>query len=260
MQQPPHPLARLAYALALSTNPNNHSEAGSRVGIEMEREAVAAIARMVGWTRFAGHLCGGGTIANTEALWVAAQRVPHRLIVASEQSHYTHERMSRVLGLPFESIPCDASARIDISALAARLARGGVGTVVATLGTTATGAVDPLPALLSLRDRHGFRLHVDAAYGGYFALVDELAAGTRAAFDAISAVDSIVIDPHKHGLQPYGCSSVLFRDPADAGLFRHPSACADFDEANGVSEERFRVLSTGATRWPSGRRCSCCRS
>jgi glutamate/tyrosine decarboxylase-like PLP-dependent enzyme len=135
--------------------------------------------------------------------------------------------MSGILGLPFESVPADASARIDMDALAARLARGDVGTVVATLGTTASGAVDALPELLALRERHGFRLHVDASYGGYFALIDELAVDTRAAFAAIAAVDSIVIDPHKHGLQPYGCSSVLFRDPSDGTLFRHRSPCAD---------------------------------
>jgi glutamate/tyrosine decarboxylase-like PLP-dependent enzyme len=246
MQQPPHPIARLAYALALWTNPNNHSAAGSRVGVDMEREAVAGIARMIGWRRFAGHLCSGGTLANTEALWVAAQRRPQATIVASEQSHYAHERMSGVLGLSYESIPSDASARIDTRALVARLAQGDVGTVVATLGTTATGAVDALPQLLSLRDRHGFRLHVDAAYGGYFALVDDLATDTRAAFDAIPAVDSIVIDPHKRGLQPYGCSAVLFRDPADASFFRHPSACADFDEGNVTAESGFECSRPGA--------------
>ena len=246
MQQPPHPVARLAYALALWINPNNHSAAGGRVGIDMEREAVAGIARMIGWNRFAGHLCGGGTLANAEALWVAAQRVAHAPIVACEQSHYAHERMSRVLGLPFESIPCDAAARIDTHALDARLARGGVGTVIATLGTTASGAVDRLPELLALRDRYGFRLHVDAAYGGYFALARDLSTDTRQAFDAISAADSIVIDPHKHGLQPYGCSAVLFRDPADASLLGHPFACADFDRASSAPESGFECSRPGA--------------
>ena len=246
MQQPPHPVARLAYALALWINPNNHSAAGGQVAIEMEREAVAGIARMIGWTRFAGHLCGGGTLANAEALWVAAERVPHALIVACEQSHYAHERMSRVLGLPFESIPCDAAGRFDTHALAARLARGSVGTVVATLGTTASGAVDPLSELLTLRDRYGFRLHVDAAYGGYFVLAHDLSTDTRQAFDLISAVDSIVIDPHKHGLQPYGCSAVLFRDPADASLLDHPFACADFDRASSALESGFECSRPGA--------------
>ncbi len=112
---------------------------------------------------------------------------------------------------------------MDIAALERRLQAGGVGTVVATLGTTAVGSVDPLPEILALRDRHGFRLHADCAYGGYYVLADNLAPEARAAFDRIAEVDSIVIDPHKHGLQPYGCGCVLFRDPAVGSHYRHDS-------------------------------------
>src|SRR5207237_5120176 len=65
--------------------------------------------------------------------------------------------------------------------------------------------------------------HADAAYGGYFRLVDNLAADTREAFARLDEVDSLVIDPHKHGLQPYGCGCVLFRDPAVGKFYRHDS-------------------------------------
>jgi tyrosine decarboxylase / aspartate 1-decarboxylase len=91
------------------------------------------------------------------------------------------------------------------------------------VGTTATGAVDSLPEILRLRQRHGFRLHVDAAYGGYFRLAGNLDGETRAAFDELGAADSVVIDPHKHGLQPYGCGCVLFRDPGVGRLYQHDS-------------------------------------
>lgn len=246
MQRPPHSVARLAYALALFTNPNNHAPAGGRASARMEREAIAGIAHMVGWSRFTGHLCGGGTLANAEAHWVSSQLRPGTTIVASEHAHYTHERMSRVLGLPFESIRGDETLRLDVDQLAARLERGDVGAVVATIGTTASGAVDPLPELLALRDRYGFRLHADAAYGGYFTLVDDLSASTRAAFDRIGEVDSIVIDPHKHGLQPYGCSSVLFRDPADGRLLRQRSPCSDSDATRPVRETGFECSRPGA--------------
>lgn len=223
MLKPPHPVARLSYALAMWINPNNHALDGGRASSAMEKEAVAEIARMFGWQEHLGHLCGGGTMANLEALWVAGQLQPGKTVLASRQAHYTHKRISAVLKLPFEEVPADRQGRMDVEALAQRLERGGVGTVVATLGTTAVGSVDPLPALLELRQRHGFRLHADCAYGGYFRLVDTLAPPAQAAFAALPEVDSIVVDPHKHGLQPYGCGCVLFRDPTVGRLYKHDS-------------------------------------
>ncbi|HLK60033.1 MAG TPA: hypothetical protein VKU00_25965, partial [Chthonomonadaceae bacterium] len=73
MLKPPHPVARLAYALAMWINPNNHALDGGRASSAMEKEAVAEIAAMFGWETHLGHLCGGGTMANLEALWVAGQ-------------------------------------------------------------------------------------------------------------------------------------------------------------------------------------------
>jgi len=223
MLKPPHPVARLAYALAMWINPNNHALDGGRASSAMEKEAVAEIARLFGWDTHLGHLCSGGTMANLEALWVAGRLRPGATAVASEQAHYTHKRISGVLGLEFEAIPCDRIGRLDLEALQRRLEQGGIGTVVATIGTTATGSIDPLPELLALRERYGFRLHADAAYGGYFLLVDNLTAESRRAYDRLGEVDSIVIDPHKHGLQPYGCGCVLFRDPTVGRFYKHDS-------------------------------------
>jgi glutamate/tyrosine decarboxylase-like PLP-dependent enzyme len=225
MLKPPHPVARLAYALAQRINPNNHALDGGRASSRMEKEAVAQIAAMFGWKSdgFLGHLCGGGTMANLEALWVAGRLRPGATVLASSQAHYTHGRVSSVLGLPFETVPCDAFGRMDPRALTARLERGGVGTVVATLGTTATGSVDPLPEILAAAGRAGVRVHTDAAYGGYFVLASTLDAPARAAFARIAEADSIVVDPHKHGLQPYGCGCVLFRDPEVGRFYRHDS-------------------------------------
>jgi glutamate/tyrosine decarboxylase-like PLP-dependent enzyme len=223
MLKPPHPVARLAYALAMWVNPNNHALDGGRASSAMEKEAIAGLARLFGFDAHLGHLCGGGTMANLEALWVAGRLAPGKTVLASSQAHYTHGRISGVLGLAFEQVPCDRQGRLDADALARRLERGGVGTVVATLGTTATGSVDPLPEILELRTRHGFRLHADAAYGGYFGLAGNLDAPARRAFDRIGDADSIVIDPHKHGLQPYGCGCVLFRDPSVGRLYKHDS-------------------------------------
>ena len=223
MLKPPHPVARIAYALAQWINPNNHALDGGRASSAMEKEAVAELARMIGWAEHLGHLTSGGTMANLEALWVAGQLAPKKTIVASEQAHYTHKRISGVLQLPFEAIPCDARGRISVEALENRLVKGGVGAVVATVGTTATGSVDPLEEILDLGKKYHVRVHADAAYGGYFALAGNLSGETRAAFDRLGQADSIVIDPHKHGLQPYGCGCVIFRDLAVGRLYKHES-------------------------------------
>jgi len=223
MMKPPHPVARLAYALAQWINPNNHALDGGRASSAMEKESVAEIARMVGWEEHLGHLTSGGTVANLEALWVAGRLRGGKVVVASTQAHYTHPRISGVLGLPFEAIPCDWRGRLDPAALEQRLEAGDVGTVVATIGTTASGAVDPLPAILDLRKRFEFHLHADAAYGGYFGLAANLSAETRRSYERLREVDSIVIDPHKHGLQPYGCGCVLFHDPTLGRFYQHDS-------------------------------------
>src|SRR5499433_4243420 len=117
MLKPPHPVARLAYALAMYVNPNNHALDGGRATSAMEKEAVAEIAAMFGWREHLGHLCGGGTLANLEALWVAGQLRPGKKILASQQAHYTHSRISAVLQLPFESVPVDERGRMDMNGL-----------------------------------------------------------------------------------------------------------------------------------------------
>jgi glutamate/tyrosine decarboxylase-like PLP-dependent enzyme len=224
MLRPPHPLARAAYALAMTINPNNHARDGGRASSEMEIEAVQQIARMFGWTEFLGHLTSSGTLANLEALWVAGQLAPGKRIVGSQQAHYSHKRISAVLKLDYTDIPAGPSGRMSLEALEAELRKGDVGTVVVTLGTTALGAVDPLDQVLALRERYGFRVHVDAAYGGYFKLIpDALDEPARWAYAAIDQADSIVVDPHKHGLQPYGCGCILFRDPAVGRFYKHDS-------------------------------------
>ena len=223
MLKPPHPVARIAYALSLWVNPNNHALDGGRASSAMEKECVVELASMFGWHEPLGHLTGGGTMANLEALWVASRLHPDKRIVATEQAHYTHSRISEVLGLPFSSVAVTDEAQMDISAVEALLQKGDVGTVVVTMGSTGLGAVDPLPALLKLKERYEFRVHADAAYGGYFGLCEHLGSDTKQAFAALENVDSIVIDPHKHGLQPYGCGCVLFKDASVGSHYKHDS-------------------------------------
>ena len=192
-------------------------------------------------------------MANMEALWVSGRLNPGKKIVASEQAHYTHHRLSEVLHLPFQSIPCDSRARMDLNALEDLLKQGDVGTVIATMGTTAAGSVDPLPDILELKEKYDFRIHADAAYGGYFILADNLEAETRAAFDRIGEVDSIVIDPHKHGLQPYGCGCVLFKDPSVGKFYKHDSPYTYFSSAElhlgEISLECSRAGASAVALW-----------
>jgi glutamate/tyrosine decarboxylase-like PLP-dependent enzyme len=253
MLKPPHPVARLAYSLAMYINPNNHALDGGRATSAMEKEAVAEIAAMFGWEKFLGHLCGGGTMANLEALWVAGQLHPEKKILGSEQAHYTHGRISGVLQLPFEKVHADARGRMDVNALAERAARGDVGTVVATLGTTATGSIDPLAEILELREKFGFRVHVDAAYGGYFVLASNLGENAQKSFARIGQADSVVIDPHKHGLQPYGCGCVIFHDTGVGKLYQHDSPYTYFSSAElhlgEISLECSRPGAAAAALW-----------
>jgi glutamate/tyrosine decarboxylase-like PLP-dependent enzyme len=258
MLKPPHPVARAAYALAMTINPNNHARDGGRASSEMEIEAVQEIAGIFGWTEFLGHLTSSGTIANLEALWVAGQLAPGKRIVGSEQAHYTHQRISAVLKLDYAPIAADSSGRISLEALETELRKGDVGTVVVTLGTTAIGAVDPLDEVLTLREKYNFRIHVDAAYGGYFRLISNaLNAPARQAYEAISQADSIVIDPHKHGLQPYGCGCVLFRDPAVGRFYKHDSPYTYFTSKQlhlgEISLECSRAGASAVALWATQR-------
>jgi glutamate/tyrosine decarboxylase-like PLP-dependent enzyme len=196
-------------------------------------------------------------MANMEALWVSGCLNPGKKIVASQQAHYTHNRISDVLGLPFQSIPCDSKARMDLNVLEDVLQQDNVGTLVATIGTTATGSIDLLPGILDLKTRYGFRLHADAAYGGYFILADNLDTEARAAFDCLSEVDSIVVDPHKHGLQPYGCGCVLFKDPTVGRFYKHDSPYTYFSSAElhlgEISLECSRAGASAVALWATQR-------
>src|SRR3954449_10159298 len=249
MLKPPVPVAWAAYATAMLLNPNNHALDGGPATARMEREVVEQLGDMLGvGTPRLGHLTSSGTIANLEALWVARELAPGTTVVSSEAAHYTHARMCGVLGVAHEAIAQDAEGRMDLDALAARLAAGGVGTVVATLGTTSLGAIDPLDAIADLCARHGARLHVDTAYGGFYALLDE-----HEAFRAIARADSVVVDPHKHGLQPYGCGCVLFADPAVGRFYTHDSPYTYFtsDELHlgEISLECSRAGASAAALW-----------
>ncbi len=225
MLKPPHPVAVAAYVATMQLNPNNHSIDASRATTAMEHEVLDQLATMFGYgADYMGHLTWSGTTANLEALWVSREIAPGKAIAHSADAHYTHARMGEVLGIDTVAIATEADGRMSLDALERELATGRIGVVVATLGTTGLGAVDPLADIIPLARAHGARVHVDTAYGGFFAIIaDELDPETARHFRAIAQADSVVVDPHKHGLQPYGCGAVLFNDQSMVRFYHHES-------------------------------------
>ena len=256
MLKPPHPAAVVGYLAAMLINPNNHALDGGPATGAMEKEVVAQLAAMFGLSAHLGHLTTSGTIANLEALYVARELHPGRGVAYSAEAHYTHSRMCGVLGIEGTAVGVDGRGRIDLGELDVLLAGGQIGTVVATAGTTGLGAIDPVHDVLAVARRHGVRVHVDAAYGGFFTLLagqDSPAGLDPAPWRAISECDSVVVDPHKHGLQPYGCGAVLFADPAVGRFYLHDSPYTYFTSGDlhlgEISLECSRAGAAAAALW-----------
>ncbi len=220
MLKPPHPVAWAAYSIAMSINPNNHALDGGPPTSAMEKEIMAELARFFGYGEtYLGHLTASGTIANLEALWVARKSHPEKGIAYSEQAHYTHQRMAEVLGMSSTKVSVDEKGMPDVQSVDP----SETGTLVVTLGTTGLGDVEPLHRILPIAKEKGIRIHIDCAYGGFFHTIRNSGLIDSAAWEVIQEADSIVIDPHKHGLQPYGCGSVLFKDPEVGRFYLHDS-------------------------------------
>ncbi|MGO8959169.1 MAG: pyridoxal phosphate-dependent decarboxylase family protein [Streptosporangiaceae bacterium] len=256
MLKPPHQAAVIGYLAAMLINPNNHALDGGPPTAAMEKEVVAQLAAMFGLPAHLGHLTTSGTIANLEALFVARELHPGLGIAYSTDAHYTHGRMCGVLGLQGTTVGVDHAGRMDLTELDGLLAGGTIGTVVATAGTTGLGAIDPVDEVLALARRHGARVHVDAAYGGFFTLLagaDGPAGLDPAPWQAIAGCDSVVVDPHKHGLQPYGCGAVLFADPSVGRFYLHDSPYTYFTSGDlhlgEISLECSRAGAAAAALW-----------
>jgi len=169
-----------------------------------------------------GHIEDTASIATIVALAAARTLVPGGAVLASEQANFSVEKAARLLDLEYKTLPVDAEFRLRADAVADELGRGRVTAVVPTVGTTATTAVDPVPAIADLCAEHGAWLHVDAAYAGSAAVCEEF----RWAFAGCERADSIVVNPHKWLFTPVDCSCLWTRKP-DA-LLRAFSATPDY--------------------------------
>jgi glutamate/tyrosine decarboxylase-like PLP-dependent enzyme len=252
MLKPPHEVAIMAYLGTMLLNPNNHALDGGPATAKMEKEVVSDFAKLFGFNEYLGHLTTSGTIANFEALLIARELAPDKAVAFSEQAHYTHSRVCHWLQVPSVEIPSNNFGKIDISALEKELQKNNIGTVIVTLTTTSLGALDDLKEILNLKKDYNFRIHIDAAYGGYFKIISQYREQLQV-FDLISKADSIAFDPHKQGLQPYGCGCILFNDPAVGKFYKHNSPYTYFtsDELHlgEISIECSRAGAAAAALW-----------
>jgi aromatic-L-amino-acid/L-tryptophan decarboxylase len=190
--------------------------------VEIEWRAVRWLCDLFAYPDQArGVLTSGGSIANFSAI-VAARyaRLGDDLrdgrVYATDQVHHSVLKAVRLAGLPPDAvrvIPRDAELRMEPEALTEAITedrRAGRRpcAIVASVGTTNTGAIDPLPELAQIASIHDVWLHVDAAYGGFFQLTER----GRDAFRGIERADSITLDPHKGMFLPYGTGALIVRD------------------------------------------------
>jgi aromatic-L-amino-acid decarboxylase len=203
---------------------------------QLEANVVRWFCDLVGYPTVArGILTPGGSLANLTGIVTArAERLGERfldgVLYASDQSHHSVTKAAAVAGRPagnLRRIAVDGRQRLRLEALREAVRRdrdAGLRPflVNANAGTTNTGAVDPLDQLADLAREEGLWLHVDAAYGGFFALTER----GRRALAGLERADSVVLDPHKGLFLPYGTGALLVRD--GAALRRTYGLAADY--------------------------------
>ena len=192
--------------------------------VEMEDLVLDWMARVVGYPAAAdGNLASGGSIASLtavvtarEAAGLRARDFERAVVYASPHLHHCLHKALRVAGLGEtvrRDVQVDDGFRMcpdSLSELVAEDRSRGLRPwlVLASAGTADTGAIDPLASIADIAGREGMWHHVDAAYGGFFALLPEF----RPALAGMERADSLVLDPHKGMFLPYGTGAVLIRD------------------------------------------------
>ena len=192
--------------------------------VRMENQLVAWMAGLVGYSDGAGgDLTSGGSIANLsgivtarDAMAIRAGDIANSCIYMTRQAHHCVDKSLRVAGLEeckIRIVPMDQRYRMDDSVLDEMISADqshGLNPwlIVASAGTTDTGAIDPMLKIGAIARTRNLWLHVDAAYGGFFVLCEE----GRDALKGLAQADSIVMDPHKGLFLPYGTGAVLVKD------------------------------------------------
>jgi aromatic-L-amino-acid decarboxylase len=156
-----------------------------------------------------GHIEDTASTSTLAALAAAREVRPGGAVLCSEHAHSSVDKDAKLLGLELRRLPVDDEFRLRPDAVAEALAREPAAAVVATVGTTSTTSVDPVPAIADLCADDGAWLHVDAAYAGSAMVCEEL----RWAFDGVERADSLVVNPHKWLFTPVDCSVLFTRRP-----------------------------------------------
>jgi glutamate/tyrosine decarboxylase-like PLP-dependent enzyme len=241
ISSPGTPVTAIGSMIEAALNINATCWRSGPVATEMERLTIGWLKEMLGYPAEAvGLYTSGGSMANFAGL-AAARSAKAPVDVAregvgaigramcayvSEEGHFSVAKAAGMLGLGeanVRPVKTDEGFHMDLADLERLVAEDRAAgrlpfCVVASAGTTATGAVDPLRTIAEFAQREGLWLHVDAAYGGFAAM----APGTRHLFDGIGLADSVALDPHKWMYLPVGCGCVLYRDPATArAAFSH---------------------------------------
>ena len=217
------PAAALADFLACAVNRFVGVAAAAPALARIEATVVDWFAALMGYPPEAGGiLTSGGSLSNLTAVVTArAARLGEDFLdgtlYLSEETHFSMAKAARIAGFPERAIrhvPVDERLRLVPAALEKAIesdrARGlRPFLVVANVGTTNTGAIDPLPEVIAIARRHDLWVHADAAYGGFFRLVP----GAERRMPGIETCDSITLDPHKGLFLPYGTGCLLVRDP-----------------------------------------------
>src|SRR3989454_8649931 len=231
------PSAAVADLVACAVNRFVGVAAAAPALARIEAQAISWLAGLMGYPPGAGGiLTSGGSLSNLIALVTArAARLPENFLdgtlYASEETHLALFKVARTAGFPDRNvrrIAVDGRFRLRPDRLEAAVVSDRVQGrrpffVVANVGTTNTGAIDPLPEILDIARRHELWVHADAAYGGFFRLIPEGAAR----MPGVERCDSITLDPHKGLFLPYGTGCLLVRDPetlrrAHPGGAAHP--------------------------------------
>jgi len=214
--------AALADFVATATNRYVGVSGAAPALAQIEETAVAWLCRLMGLPAGSrGILTSGGSLSNFSAIVSArherlGEDFRDGVLYCSEETHYCVAKAARLAGFPragVVTLPTDARLRLEPGALeqavGADRARGRRPfLVVANVGTTNTGAIDPLPEILRVARAYGLWVHADAAYGGFF----RLARGGEELLRGIEECDSITLDPHKGLFLPYGLGALLLRD------------------------------------------------